>query len=154
VQLALTGPQRSWTEVETEIARWRAGEEVTPRELGALLDRCRLRVGLVLAQEGKIEVWGVGKRGRPAQLLGSAARAAGVGAIVNERVAAWNRGPGMAPDQEILRETPRDRTRGAGSKPQRWWVYASIIGAVAVGTAIVIANETAEDRQRIEVTVP
>ena len=68
------------------------------------------------------------------------------------RVRTWERGAGPDPNTELLRESPSDRARK--KKPLAWWVYASIIGAVAVGTAIIIANETADDRQRIEVSFP
>jgi hypothetical protein len=124
--------------------------------VGRLLDDLGVRVGLVLVEEGKIEVWGVGRKGRPAQLLGSASRAIDAGAIINGRVPAWDRGPGIDPNRPILRETLAERAlRGdRGKKPQKWWVYVSIIGAIAVGTAIVVAHETADDRQRIEVTFP
>jgi hypothetical protein len=139
--------------VRDTIAAWRSGKKATPKQLGALITSVGRRVGLVLAQEGKIEVWGVSKSGRPAQLLGSAARAIGVAAILQERVAVWDRGAAPDPDRELMRESPKGIKR-ADKKPQKWWIYASIIGAVAIGTAIVIANEVADDRQRIEVSFP
>jgi hypothetical protein len=33
-------------------------------------------------------------------------------------------------------------------------VYAAVIGAVAVGASIVVANELGDDQQRIEITSP
>ena len=33
---------------------------------------------------------------------------------------------------------------------QKWWVYAGIVGAVAIAGGLVLANDLANDRQRIE----
>ena len=38
--------------------------------------------------------------------------------------------------------------------PVRWWVYASITGAAALGAVAIYASESAEDVQHIRITGP
>jgi hypothetical protein len=140
--------------LSAQIAGWRGGAEVTPREVGALLDGLGVRFALVMVGVRKMEVWGVSRRGRVAQRLGVARDATAAAAIVLQRARAWARGPGIDPDRPLLRETPAERSARRGDRRQKWWVYASIIGAVVLGGVVVFANETSDDRQRIEVTFP
>jgi hypothetical protein len=52
----------------------------------------------------------------------------------------------VEPRDEVAREEPRRATQ--------WWVYAAIAGAVAVGGAVILANELSEDTQRVELRLP
>jgi hypothetical protein len=36
----------------------------------------------------------------------------------------------------------------------KWWVYAAIAGAVAVGGAVIVANELSDDTQHVELRIP
>jgi hypothetical protein len=59
------------------------------------------------------------------------------------------------PDQPLLLENGHD---GGGRKPRdpptRWWVYASIAGAVAAGAILIFANDAGTDKQRVELHQP
>ncbi|HRC55938.1 MAG TPA: hypothetical protein PKU97_08435 [Kofleriaceae bacterium] len=50
----------------------------------------------------------------------------------------------------------RGDERSPSQRPARtqWWVYAAIAGAVAMGGAVILANELAEDTQRVELRWP
>ena len=153
--LKLSAPTSDrWSKVRGQVVRWRGGEEATAKTLGALIDTAGVRIALLLPKPGRIEVWGVTKPGRPATMLGAAPNAIGVGAIVNERVASWSGGPGIDPSQPLLVETAAQRDNRLKKNTPQWWVYVSIVGAVTVGAAFVLASELAEDRQKINVTFP
>jgi hypothetical protein len=75
-------------------------------------------------------------------------------AALHKRALQWRE---AEPVPEILVNAPDagnvDLDRDA--KPvTKWWVYAAIAGAVAVGGAVIVANELADDTQRIELRVP
>lgn len=84
---------------------------------------------------------------------------------LRERSAAWSdvatprRATGSdldrAPDLDhLLREAPAERG-SAGKKPAtQWWVYAAIGSALALGGGLLLANELAEDTQRVELRWP
>lgn len=40
------------------------------------------------------------------------------------------------------------------SRAPKWWVYAAIAGAVAVGGAVIVANELSDDTQRVNLRIP
>ncbi|HZJ67928.1 MAG TPA: hypothetical protein VFD36_30700, partial [Kofleriaceae bacterium] len=53
---------------------------------------------------------------------------------------------------------PRPCARGArkdeGAKKTKWWVYAAIAGAAAVGVTFIYAHDSASDHQRVELRYP
>jgi hypothetical protein len=75
-----------------------------------------------------------------------------IAAMINDRVVAWD---GRAPDPDVplLYETTGERT-GRRNDPARWWVYASIVGAVLVGSGILYLQDTADDHQTITISFP
>ena len=54
----------------------------------------------------------------------------------------------------LLDSNTRDKDGKLKDPPTKWWVYASVIGAVAAGVAIIYATDTGSDRQRVELHVP
>src|SRR6185503_4051820 len=125
--------------------------------LAALLASARLGYAVVIDERGRFTVWQ--RRGPVARQLGTAPDALGIGALVQ---AAEQRrtSPGIDPDRPLMRETPEERAayqskkKGSGPSKQEWWVYAAIVGAVALGAGVVLANDLADDHQKFEVTIP
>lgn len=70
-------------------------------------------------------------------------------AALGQRDAAWT---DRAPDVVLVTDK---RTKPVSSvQRQQWWVYAALAGAAMIGGAIVIANETSNNLQRVELRVP
>ena len=75
-------------------------------------------------------------------------------AALHKRALQWRE---AEPVPELLVNAPDagDVDLERDEKPvTKWWVYAAIAGAVAVGGAVIVANELADDTQRIELRVP
>ncbi len=148
----LTGP---WATLAAQVAAWRAGGPgPTGAELGALLGATGSRVVLVLAGQRTVEIWARSAKVGPARRVDRAAidQPMELGAVIVDQVASWDqRGPeaGVA----LLREGDHPAT-GRRIDPVRWWVYASIIGAAALGAVAIYASESAEDVQHIRITGP
>ena len=56
-----------------------------------------------------------------------------------------------APDQPLLLDNTLPARDADRSDKTQWWVYASVLGAVAAGAAVVYLNDANNDRQRVEV---
>jgi hypothetical protein len=117
----------------------------------------------VLIRRGDVvEAWGrVGRSEKPHLLggedgVGKASDGADrkrVLALVADRVQTWNdRAPD--PDQPLLVEKPGEGLRRKEDEPTKWWVYASLAGAVLGAAAIIYVNDAGSDRQRVELTFP
>ncbi|MGE0868766.1 MAG: hypothetical protein AB7P03_09395 [Kofleriaceae bacterium] len=162
-QTALTIPMTdqggAWSEVGARVASWN-GMVPAGWELGWVMTEVNARVA-VIRHGTTVEVWGrPGNTGTPYRLGGED----GIGtlddldrllALAVDRVQAWNdRAPD--PDQPLLTETTADRAKRGGVEDDttKWWVYATIIGALATGAAIVYAHDSASDVQRVELRVP
>lgn len=147
----------AWSEVGRRVASW-GGAVPPPEELGWVLARVRARAAIVRRGE-VVEAWGrSGLAEKPRRLGGDdgiapIAEAGRALALIADRAEAWNtRAPD--PDRPLLiedRATRDDRRRDA---PARWWVYAAIIGAVGASAAVILVNEVASDRQRVELRYP
>lgn len=141
-----------WEPIRASIAGWKtAGKVGSTTRMAEILRRLSVRFAFVMLP-GKVEVWGVQKFRRMARRLGEATRDRPVqlGGLVNDHASAWD---GRSPDPSLPLLTEKN-TPKRGHKPQKWWVYASIIGAVAVGAAVIIANDASTDSQRIRLTFP
>ena len=141
------------------IAGWR-GKLPAPTELAGVLAEVEVRVALVRHGD-TLEAWGqVGRSEPPYRLggengIGTLAEAPRLVALIADRVKGWTeRAPD--PDRELLVEDPRLRRdgRARADEPTRWWVYASILGAVAAGAAIIYAHDAATNTQRVELRYP
>lgn len=135
------------------VAAWRDGAAAASAEqLGAVMDTLDVRFALVLAGTDTIQVWAKGPGDRVARKLddGVDDDVMGIAAMISDRVAAWD-GRAPDPDLPLLYETDRERT-GRRADPVRWWVYASIVGAVLVGSGILYLQDTADDHQTITIS--
>jgi len=151
VALSLADQAGPWSNVAGVVAGWRAGAHLpTADALASVMKALRVRFALILAgDKDAVQVWALGPGDANARKVdtGSTADTMGIGAMILDRVAAWD---GRAPDPDrLLREGDvPGRARGT---PNRWWVYAAIIGAVAVGTGILYAQDAADDHQHITI---
>ncbi len=152
----MAGP---WSEVARRVAGWN-GKLPAPSELAWLLARVDARVALV-RHGATIEAWGQIGRSEPPHLLGgddgtaSLDDVARVLGVVAERSRAWS-DHAPDPDRPLLVEP--SGARGArtdqADKPTKWWVYAAIAGAAVIGAGVIYANDSASDRQRVELHYP
>lgn len=147
-----------WSDVAKRIASWK-GQRPTPQELGWVMAKTQTRIALIRRGNG-LEAFGRLALAEPPHKLGDEesiplAEVQRAVALLDDRVNTWkDRAPD--PDQPLLVEDgkPRDRDGKLKDPPTKWWVYATVIGAVAAGAAIVFATESGSDRQRVELHVP
>jgi len=138
-----------WRAIAGQVQAWRRGvPRPTAATVGELMARAGLERAVLIDPRDKLEVWIRAPGERTARHLGNATSAAEAAALH----ASVARGPGIDPNVPLLRETRRER--GAERSHQEWWVYAAIVGAVAVGAGIVLAQDLGSDRQRIEIAFP
>jgi hypothetical protein len=174
VTLTLPAASQRFATLRRWVADWRRGaREPTPADLGALLAtlagpespktpppaRARARVGVRTAilltqtshKEERLEAWGLPLGATGAVLIGSAPTAglSELAHLITLTTASWDRG-----EPQLPLASPVAAPAPAAKKPQPWWVYASVIGAVGLGAAIVLAKDLADDHQRIEVRWP
>jgi hypothetical protein len=77
-------------------------------------------------------------------------------ALVADRVQSWN-DHAPDPDQPLLVEDVRTRAAkklAEGQEPTKWWVYATIGGALLAGAIVIYAHNSASDTQRVELHYP
>jgi hypothetical protein len=142
------------------IASWK-GQRPAPADIAWVMGQVRARV--VLIRRGDtVEVWGRAGRGETPRILGGED---GVGkatdaddrkrvvAVAVDRVQTWNdRAPD--PDLPLLVEKPGEGRSAKKDEPAKWWVYATLAGAVLGAAAIIYVNDAGTDRQRVELTFP
>ena len=161
VRIPLSDQTGPWSEVARRVAGWN-GTVPAAGELAWVLERVHARLALVRRGD-TIEAWGqVGRSEPPHRLgddgavpLGDVGRVLGV---VADRVRTWD-GHAPDPDRPLLTEDAEPRVaRGSRKdepeKPTKWWVYAAIAGAAAVGGIIIYAHDSGSDRQRVELRYP
>jgi hypothetical protein len=152
-----------WSSLAARVASWH-GRLPKPKELAWALREVDARVALV-RHGNTVEAWGHAGEGEPVRRLGNddgvrtLDEAPALVALVADRAQTWSdRAPD--PDQPLLVETPAERRarglRGKGEEeePTKWWVYATIAGAVLAGAVVIYAHEQATDTQRVELTYP
>jgi hypothetical protein len=140
------------------IAGWR-GKLPAPSELAEVLVTVNARVAIV-RQGDQLEVWGRVGRSEPPHVLGgedgtgSLAEAPRLVALIADRVQAWtDRAPD--PDQPLLLEDPKLRGgKDRVDEPTRWWVYATLAGAILGGATVLYLHDTASNTQHVELHYP
>jgi hypothetical protein len=113
-----------------------------------------VRFAFVVAGTDQVEVWARPGQETAARRVGTDAASAHfrLGSIVLDQIAIWE---GNTDESGLLGNgTNVVHAEDEAKKPQKWWVYAGIIGAVALGSGILLVNNLADDHQRIELTWP
>ena len=159
IHVPLTDAAGPWAEVARRVAGW-GGKLPPPDELAWLLGRVHARIALIRRGD-RIEAWGQVGRTEAPHLLGGEDGAAPVAdasrvlGVIAERIAAWD-AHAPDPDVPLLTESsgPRGTRKDQAEGGTKWWVYAAIGGALAVGATIVFVQSTASDRQRVELRYP
>ncbi|MGH2901454.1 MAG: hypothetical protein ACRDMZ_22450, partial [Solirubrobacteraceae bacterium] len=158
VRIPLSEAGGTYSDLARKVAGWKGKMPELP-ELGWVLARARVRIALV-RRGNTVEAWGRIGMSEPPHLLGGEDGngpindADRVLAVVADRVRTWN-SHAPDPDRPLLVEERRgDGDRGGRKdepeKPAKWWVYAAIAGAAAIGGVIIYAHDSASDRQRVE----
>jgi len=158
LHVPLTDVAGPWADVAQRIAGW-GGKLPPPAELAVVLDRVHARIALIRRGD-TVEAWGqVGRSEAPHRLAGDdgvapVADAGRLLGVVADRVSAWS---AHAPDPDrplLLEDRAPGGRRDEPETPAKWWVYAAIGGAVAIGAAIIAIHDSASDRQRVELHTP
>lgn len=163
VTIPLEDQAGRWSRLAARVKSWH-GKLPSPTELAWVLREIDARV--VLVRHGNtVEAWGHAGAGEPVRRLGNddgvrpLDEAEPLVALVADRIQTWSdRAPD--PDQPLLVETPEERRahgilrKGEEEEPTRWWVYATLAGAIVAGAAIIYAHEQSSDTQRIDLRYP
>ncbi len=159
VAIATTEQAGPHAALAARVASWH-GKVPAASELAAVLAEVHARVAFV-RHGNTVEVWGHAGLAEPLRPLGGAdgtrplAEADRAVALAVDRVQTWNdRAPD--PDQPLLVESKAEREarRKDVAHPTKWWVYAVIGAALAVGGVVIIAHDTASDTQQIQLHYP
>jgi hypothetical protein len=148
-----------WAHVAARVASWH-GQVPAPAELAWVLGKVHARVALIRHGD-VVEAWGRPGLAEPPRRLGgddgtqTVAEVGRLLALVADRVHGWN-DHSPDPDQPLLVESLQDRAHRLGhtDEPTRWWVYATIAGAIAAGAIVIYAHDSASDTQRVELHYP
>jgi hypothetical protein len=148
------------TAIAKRVASWK-GAMPDPAELATLMTAVNARIAIVRRGD-TIEAWGHAGNAEPVRRLGNEDGmrtlddAADLVALISDRIQTWaDRAPD--PDQPLLVETAlerRARLETEKEAPTRWWVYATIGGAVLAGAILIYANESRDNTQRVEIHYP
>jgi len=155
VHVPMTDAAGPWADVAQRVAGWN-GKRPAPPDLAFVLDRVHARIALIRRGD-TVEAWGQVGRSEAPHLLGGddgvapIAEAPRLLGVIADRIAAWG---AHAPDPDrplLVEDTGR---RDEPPPATRWWVYAAIGGAVAIGATIILVHDSASDRQRVELHYP
>ncbi|MBT8492205.1 MAG: PEGA domain-containing protein [Deltaproteobacteria bacterium] len=136
---------------------WRGrSKALSATEVGKLLRATGKRVALIAVTSGQVQIWALPKDTRFARRVSAAPtnNPKYVAKLVNEWVQAED-GAGIDPSFPLLREDPNQRKdKKKGGRSTEWWVYAGVGAAVTFASILILADQFADDRQRIELTLP
>lgn len=159
VNLSLPRNPSPWQSWAIEMAAWkrdRSGPD--EHDMAALMKELSVRIALILRDKDRVEIWALGPGETAAKHLGeSSVNEPGlIVALVQERVRAWDQ-TGPDPNVALLHEplqVERRTGKGKSTGRQKWWVYATVIGTVALATGVILGTDLGDDRQRIELRWP
>ena len=152
-QLQVTAASRRWDHARATVRSWRSGAaSANALAIADLLTEVGVRFAILLWEGDRAEVWTLPPLARAARRVTSGIMRAPIPLAAALRDAA-TRLNGQDPDADVQILTQPSKKKET-KKRQKWWVYASIIGAVAVGASIILAGDLASDRQRIELSYP
>jgi hypothetical protein len=153
MSLPLAEPKSRWDGIAKTLAEASDVPSLQrPRAMGNLMAATLSEVAFVMREPGRVAVWILPLNRRSAELVGHAPNAAIAAQLALQGLEDSNNGPGLDPNMPLLRENEATTTTASDTK--RWWVYAVVLGAVAVGGGLIIAQDLSKDQQRIEVTLP
>ena len=160
ITLGLAEQSAPWTKLAQRVSGW-AGKAQPPSELAWVLGQVHARIALIRRGD-VVEAWGQAGRAEAPHKLGGDDGTRKLGeieplmALVIDRVHTWaDHAPD--PDQPLLVESAQDRKRRDGGKteePTKWWVYATVLGALAAGATIIYLHDTAGTTQRVDLHYP
>lgn len=161
ITVPLVDQASQWTAVAKRVASWK-GAMPKPEELAKLLSMVSAKIAIVRHGD-TIEAWGHAGAAEPLRRLGNedgirtVDEAAELVSLINDRIQTWNdRAPD--PDQPLLVEDPLTRrarkAAAEGEEPTKWWVYATLAGAVVAGAIVIYAHDSASDTQHITLHYP
>jgi hypothetical protein len=148
-----------YTKLAHTIAAWN-GKLPPPAQLAQVFAEIKVRVAIVRRGD-TIQAWGqIGRSEPPYQLgaddgAGTLAEAPRLVALIADRLQGWNdRAPD--PDRPLLTEDPKQRVARSGKteEPTRWWVYATVLGAIAAGAGVLYLTDQQTNTQRVELHYP
>lgn len=152
VELKIPEAKTQWSSIPPRLAELRAADsDARQAEMRDLMAAVEVQVAFVMREPGRVAVWFMA-RGEPSPtLVGHAPSAAIAGQIALQHFEETQSQVGLDPSVALLREEPLERETELG---RRWWIYGIVLGAATIGAGLIIAQDMAEDRQRIEVTLP
>jgi hypothetical protein len=161
-QVAIPMPDQrgSYGPLAARVASWQ-GKLPSEAELAEVLKTVHARIALVRHGD-TVDAFGHAGLADPVRRLGGddgtrpLADVDRLAALVADRVQTWN---DHAPDrdQPLVVEDVRSRAAkkvAEGQEPTRWWVYATIGGALLAGAIVIYAHNAASDTQRVELHYP
>ena len=161
-QVAIPMPEQAgaYGALATRVAGWH-GKLPPADELAAVLETVHARVALVRHGD-TVEAWGHSGLAAPLRRLGGddgtrpLPEVDRLAQLVADRVQGWNE-HAPDPDQPLLVEdihTRAEKKLAQGDEPTKWWVYATIGGALLAGAIVIYAHDQATDTQRVELHYP
>jgi hypothetical protein len=146
--------------IAARVASWK-GKLPSEAALAEVMKAVHVRVALVRHGD-TVEAFGHGGPAEPVVRLGGddgtrpLAEVDRLAQLVADRVQTWNE-HAPDPDQPLVVEDVRSRAAkklAEGQEPTRWWVYATIGGALLTGAIVIYAHNSASDTQRVELHYP
>jgi len=160
VGVVMAAQAAPWAKLAQRIASWQ-GKPQPASELAWVLGQVHARIALI--RRGDIvEAWGQAGRVEAPHKLGGDDGTRNLGevdrlmALVIDRIHTWT-DHAPDPDQPLLVESKDERKRRDGGReeePTKWWVYATVLGAIAAGATIVYLHDAASNTQRVELHYP
>lgn len=136
--------------------RWRAQNRVPKAsDVGALLQKLGVRVALLIMPGNQVHIWALPKNTRFARRVsGAPVSDPGYVAKLVDEWAKAEQGTGPDPTIPLLRESATKSNKKKEKRGTRWWVYVGVGSAVTLASVLILADHFADDRQRIELTLP
>jgi hypothetical protein len=160
ITLGLAEQAAPWAKLAQRVAGW-SGKAQPASELAWVLGQVHARIALIRRGD-TVEAWGQAGRAEAPHRLGGddgtrkLAETDQLMALVIDRVHTWS-DHAPDPDKPLMVESMEDRKRRDGGKqeePTKWWVYATVLGALAAGATIVYMHDSAGNSQRVELHYP
>jgi peroxiredoxin len=145
------------SQVAEAVSDWRRRSVIAADKLGAVMGELSTRFALVMVADDLVELWALGPGETEARRVSvhSLDQAGNLVADILARARRWDH-TGPEPDGVLLRESMDSQAGAKAATPrsQRWWVYATIVGAVALAGGVMLTSDLVDDRQRIEIVWP